>query len=360
MEVLSSYTAPLDASPYSSPRTAVPSSSLLDCRSSRQGLDPHSELALSVDRAIFVNFNGDLLRPGVGMPHGPPRRSTVTPRTFAPLTPIIASPITTPTTSMSTTGIYSTSDKEGAKEKLTTLHHTSHREQDYLTKGMLAPMPASEEESVRVVDRSPTWISTPPTPPSKPPQYRSMARRASSSVPPSASLPTSSSPHAYSSPNRRRRASLPPMALSKPLPPTPLLPFTPSPPTTSSLKGHRTHQSKEMFRLSGSPLRDDTVPAKAYQRSSSKPIFHIPDSGSDEEEDGSSEPLADSPKEMFLEQRLEAEGKTAISSENNSSVAKKQDDIRRYHALTELLSTEEGYLMDLRELIHVSTLCSVC
>src|ERR1700691_387835 len=98
MEVLSSY-APA-ASPYSSPRSASSSSSILDYRSSRQGLDLHSELALSVDHAVFIKFHGDSLRTGVSVPHGA-RRSSPSPRTFAPLTPIIASPITTPTTSIS-------------------------------------------------------------------------------------------------------------------------------------------------------------------------------------------------------------------------------------------------------------------
>jgi hypothetical protein len=172
-------------------------------------------------------------------------------------------------------------------------------------------------------------------------------------VPPSASLSTLLNSHAYSFRDNapRRRASLPPMALSKPLPPTP------PPPPPPSLNSHRT--SNQSFRSSKSSLRDGTIAlASAPNRRPSKPIFHVLDSGSDREDDAIGEPLTESPKEIFLQRRMEP-GKTASPSENSSLKAKRQDDIRRYHALTELLTTEEGYLMDLRELVNVSTLYSV-
>jgi hypothetical protein len=342
MEVLTS------SSPYPSLRPASSSSSsVLDYRSSRQTLDSVSELTCSVDHALFVNFHGDSLRTGVSLPHSV-RRSPASPHPFAPLTPIIASPITTPTPSMSTSTLYPNSDKEGTKEKLTAIKNALSHESDYLTEVNLAPIPASDDKVIAIVDKSPTWTSTPPTPPPKPPRYRSSARRASSSVLPSISLPVSLNRHAYSQGSApKRRATLPPVAFSKPLPATP-----PSPPSPS-LKMNQLSRPKQSLRLSGSPPRSDIF--SKTRRSSSKPIFHVLDNGSDREEDGSGGLSAESPKEIYLEQQIESAG----ASENARFKAKRQDDIRRYHALVELLTTEEGYLMDLRELVNVSASCSI-
>jgi hypothetical protein len=344
MEVLSSYTPPKahDSSPYTSPRAASSSKSILHRRESTKSLDPHSKVAFSVDHTVFVKFHGDSSRTGVSVPHAA-QISSASPRTFAPLTPIIASPVTTPT--MSTTPLYVMSDKESAKEMLTAIQDSSHLERDSSIQVIRTPFPPSDEKAVRVNEISPTWTSTPPTPPPKPPRYRSVARRASSSVPPSTSLPNSLNPRAFSSTDNipMRRVSLPPMTLSKPLPPTPPLPFAPS------IRSRRSHRSRRSSQISESSLRDGIMEPKSGR--SSKPIFHLLESGSDDEENGSCTSLTASPKEMSLEQRMKAPG----ASENGWLKAKKQDDIRRYHALAELLTTEEGYLMDLRELVNVST-----
>ena len=320
MEVIYSYVPP-DTVP------SRPSSSSLDYR----GLDPQSELALSVDHAAFVGYHGG----SEVTPQGA-RRSPA--RTFAPLTPIIASPITTPTTSMSTNTIYLGPDKEGAKERLTALQRSSQHETDYSTKGNLPKIPLSEEQFLKIIDKSPTWTSTPPTPPPKPPSYQSAARCAPSAVPLSVSLPVSLNPRPLSSRSNvpRRRASLPPMALSKPLPPTPYSHASPV----------RIHQHWPP--LFGGP--DGIVEPAVNSGRSSKPIFHVLDNGSDREEDGNGELLSDSPKEVLLGQRREA-----ATTDDGWLTAKKHDDIRRYHALTELLTTEEGYFNDLRELVNVST-----
>lgn len=339
MEVLTSYKPPKsrDALPYSTSQRAGSSSTpIFDRRSS---LKSHSELAL--DHTVFLKLHGESSRAGVGVPHRS-LKASVCPRTFAPLTPIIASPITTPTTSTPTVPLYLTNEKEGAKERLTALHNSSHHEQNYLTKGVRAPMPDFDEKATRVFDKSPTWTSTPPTPPPKPPRYRSTARRVSSDIPPSASLPALLNLHAYFTSNTpKRHASLPPMSLSKPLPPTP------------PLKSQGSNLPKQLFRSPEDSHRSGAmVPVSDSKRSSSKRIFHVHDGHSDGEEHGSDEPLSESPKEMFLEQQMKA-------SENDWSKAKRQDDIRRYHALIELLMTEDGYLTDLRELVNVSTSRSI-
>ncbi|KAF9247353.1 hypothetical protein BU15DRAFT_84864 [Melanogaster broomeanus] len=160
---------------------------------------------------------------------------------------------------------------------------------------------------------APTWTATPPTPPP-----HSIYR--SSSI---ASRPTSSHPlitdesSVTSSSARRRRASIPQMVLSKPLPPIP--------------------RSSPQADLSSPPPQ--SKPA-AIRR---KAVFHLTLDGSDREEDSLGE-------DAFLR---------TDSSEPDSAVvavvptSREREDLRQYHALSELLSTEVGYLLDLRILVSV-------
>jgi hypothetical protein len=99
-------------------------------------------------------------------------------------------------------------------------------------------------------------------------------------------------------------------------------------------------------------------------RPAPKRLFHVPDGSSDREDEG--EQFTESPKEMFLDAVMTAQGSIANgeSSEDSSSLTERsKDDVRRYHVLMELLTTEVGYLMDLREMVNVSYLsphpCSV-
>ena len=86
-----------------------------------------------------------------------------------------------------------------------------------------------------------------------------------------------------------------------------------------------------------------------------KRLFML-DGSSDREDEGCGDRFSESSKEMFLESAMAAQGSSAGGqfSEENSQTEKKRDDVRRYHALMELLTTEVGYLMDLREMVNVS------
>lgn len=162
------------------------------------------------------------------------RQSPQFARRFVPLTPIIASPLTTPAPSMTTNVTFS-------------LNSDTEDEMD----GKFAH--GESAAHVEITIPTPTWMATPPTPP---PKYAhrssaSMALRPNSSfVTASASYPDST----FSSTceeslelTLKRRASLPPMSISKPLPAIP-----PAAPPLS-LTPLRDNHSKRGTRPSGSP-----------------------------------------------------------------------------------------------------------
>lgn len=288
------------------------------------------------DYAVFAKRNGQTVRHGSAgyQRPGHARRPRIASHSFAPLSPIIASPITTPTTSMSSNTFYIAPDKDSAKEMLTALQGIP-LQRDYLTKGLPMPLPVSRETVVRVVDVYPTWKAIPPTPPPKSNLHRLAsldARRVSASgIPPSASLPASSNTHATTKTyTPRRRSSMPLMSLTKPLPATP--PTPPSPSFGNSAEHNNLRK----------PTVNVTATA-ARAASQHKPIFHVADGGSDREDD--EQPWTDSPQEY-----VEAEG----TMDDAWLKEQLKDNLRRYHVLTELLTTEVGYLRDLRELIMVS------
>lgn len=189
---------------------------------------------------------------------------------------------------------------------------------------------------VRAVDVSPVLKCMPPTLNTNPPRLASLeARRASVSTDPSASLLASSEEHATEIYLIRRQSSMPLMSLSKSLPPTP-----PTPPSPS----YKTPNAYFNYNPPKSPLRDTFVGAESKPH---KAIFHVAD-GSDREEDDT--PWAESPQD--LEAVDEGLG-SAIQDEMFTDDIL-VDNMRRYHALTELLTTEVGYVRDLRELINVS------
>ncbi|KAI6163072.1 hypothetical protein EDD17DRAFT_1756592 [Pisolithus thermaeus] len=190
--------------------------------------------------------------------HQPCRRSARLAAPAAPLTPILASPLSTPVPSV-------------------------HDHYD------MTPCTVPETSSNIP---PPTWTATPPTPP---PASFSHRPRCSVHVSPCPENPVDLSAVV------KRRASLPPSLVSKPLPPIPVpAPSDTSLPATSS-------------------RRHDT--------SRPRPLFHF---GPDvPEKEGHDQP-ADAPTD-------------AVSREN----------ARRCHALSELLSTELGYLIDLKILVCV-------
>ena len=81
--------------------------------------------------------------------------------------------------------------------------------------------------------------------------------------------------------------------------------------------------------------------------SRSRPLFHISQEVSSD--DGHNDYFTSDPHDRS------PEGGTLIM-EKASSIQSSQEDTRRYHALMELLTTEVGYLMDLRDLVAVSIL----
>ena len=276
----------------------------------------HTKLAFSVDCDVLVALNNTPRQVNMSRDFRP----SVPERTFAPLTPIIASPITTPSTSTTSSKLYVTVSKEGAKEKLAALHsEISLVGQDYFSKGALVPTPPAKQ-AILAADPSPLWNSAPPK-----------AERASvgiiepiTYIPPAASLPASSDAHGLSERDniRKRRASLPLMTIAKPLPP--LLSTNTSQLVTSSLR--------------------DALPTD-------KPIKHRAKFSLDS--DDCEGIWFDSPEEIEV-----AVVRDGVRDENHSASEwlkdKNKDNIRRHHVLMELLSTEMGYLMDLRELVNVS------
>ena len=224
---------------------------------------------------------------------------------------------------MSSSKLHATVSKEGAKEKLAVLHsEPSLVEQDYLTKGGLALIPI--KQAVPVADPSPLWNSTAKVESGPAGLIEPIAY-----IPPVASLPASSDAHGLSEQDdsrKRRHASFPFMTIPNPLPSTPP-PFL----------------SKTTSQLIASPLRD-AVPTD-------KPIKHRakfsldPDDG-----EGIWFHSPDEPEAAVLGDGGRDENRSADEWSKN----KYKDNIRRYHVLMELLSTEMGYLMDLRELVNVS------
>ncbi|KAG0709788.1 hypothetical protein DFH29DRAFT_793279 [Suillus ampliporus] len=270
----------------------------------------------------------------------PTRPSPRFARRFSPLTPIIASPLSTPTASVTTEVAFS-------------LNSDTEDERD-------ADPPHSESAACTdITIPTPTWMSTPPTPPPKYVHRSSTSvssRPHSSFVTASASFPDPALSKESAELTSKRRASLPPMSVSKPLPTIP-----PAPPP-SSLKTLRNNTSRRGTRSSGSPLRvsisehgeerprqtqSDKPPALR-----TKPLFHLAQDNSDKEDD-------DKPKRLNGYRNDPPEGEESSSEAANHPLQAKadlignKDNVRKCHALSELLSTEVGYLFDLKVLVTV-------
>ncbi|KAG2156208.1 hypothetical protein DEU56DRAFT_723514 [Suillus clintonianus] len=270
------------------------------------------------------------------------RQSPQFARRFVPLTPIIASPLSTPPASMTTNVTFSlNSDIEDERD------------------GKFA-----HSESVARVEMTiptPTWMSTPPTPP---PKYTHKSSTSVSSRPHSSFVTASTSfpDPAFSSVSKesseltlRRRASLPPMSVSKTLTVVP-----PAPPPLS-LTTIRNNSSKRRTRSPGSPLRVSISERSEEQPHRSalsqaalrkKPLFHIPQDSSYIEDDDKLGKLNSYRKNPpgGVESSLEAANHPLQAKED---LLGNKDDVRKCHALSELLSTEVGYLFDLKILVTV-------
>ncbi|KIY67957.1 Dbl homology domain-containing protein [Cylindrobasidium torrendii FP15055 ss-10] len=240
----------------------------------------------------------------------PANSDTVTSRTgrrfttcgFLPMPPISASPICTPTTSTSSRTTYGddlASSSSGTDEFTTA-----------------PPTPPDKGLALRLHPSLPTWISIPPTPPPK--VFRRsvtcVARRPPRtymSVGPSASFPAS----ATQPDGPKRRASVP------------VMPSGSWAATEASISKHKVNKKNTAGPIVGSPLRPLTA--------RSRPVFAISHHVDSDDEDGNSN------------------GEAETRSDHPSYAIKQKDDIRKYFALMELLSTEVRYLHDLRALVSV-------
>ncbi|KAG6903483.1 hypothetical protein C0995_005506 [Termitomyces sp. Mi166 len=98
--------------------------------------------------------------------------------------------------------------------------------------------------------------------------------------------------------------------------------------------------------VASSDASEGASPSISPSLSRSKPLFHIPHDGTDTE-DSSSPRLIGSPE------RFPEDSSWSEPDDPRQSSHKTKDDIRKYHALKELLDTEVGYLLDLRALVTV-------
>lgn len=196
---------------------------------------------------------------------------------------------------------------------------------------------------------TPTWISTPPTPPPK------IVRRSATSVPrssspllPSASFPASTPPHAEPEHSyfMKRCASVPSM-----------LPRQRA--SSDSFVGRtcpRIYERSKRTSISfaSTTLDAPTSDAKKAENASfvqrSRPIFHIANEPTTDTDDAS--PRASGSPEQMNEE-MSGEGSWSDNDSDDARHEKARDDVRKYHALRELLTTEMGYLLDLRALVTV-------
>ncbi|KAH7887609.1 hypothetical protein F5I97DRAFT_859415 [Phlebopus sp. FC_14] len=309
----------------------------------------NSSLGHTSDRGLLSSdtgpANGPAFRPASTVIR-PPRRSSLSARVFAPLTPIIASPLSTPAPSISTQAASVGSDTEEERNsRASTQQNVAHSS------------PVASAPSIP----TPTWTSTPPTPPANV-IYRTKhapSRSVSSTVTVSTSLPdgllTDAGTPAFPHP-KERRASLPPIATSKPLPSIPV-PATPSsstmvPPASSGphvqCGPHRADEIASHSELS-THGRDHLLHPKASQ---TRPVFHLALDGSDREEDGQAENGLVRSDSSDPDSAVVALIPSLPLLENQAPTREKEH-LRRYHALLELLSTEAGYLLDLQILVSV-------
>ncbi|EIW82336.1 hypothetical protein CONPUDRAFT_164954 [Coniophora puteana RWD-64-598 SS2] len=325
---------------------------LLERRSLPRDNEP---LTIPVDKVLALT---DEVAQTLSTAHPPPSsRSPLSHRPFAPLTPILASPLTTPATSVSANASSAGSEVPSPK------YAAAASDADYLNPSGRPDATLPRSHSRPWV--TPTWTSTPPTPPPKesdepsdpPTQLRP-------SIVPSNSLPETKYP-AVSSSRMHRRASLPPMSTLKPLPPTPPAPSStgvqmPLPrrkptltrvasPLRSVLSGERAEP------LDVNDLVKDLPPLPSAR---TKPLFHFSQDelDKDEDEDGdesnyvtpfSSDMVMVMVSEPVLSDAVPPSSFTFQQGQHGLG----KESSKRFHSLVELLSTEVGYLLDLKILV---------
>ncbi|KAG1833421.1 hypothetical protein EV424DRAFT_1365283 [Suillus variegatus] len=298
------------------PRTSSSPISLLERRTANATVFTSEHLmSFSVDTSSIHEISSAVVSRSA-------RQSPRFSQQFVPLTPIIASPLSTPAASMTTNVTFS-------------LDSDTDDERD----GKFAHSESAAD--VELTIPTPTWMATPPTPP---PKY---AHISSTSV--------SLRPHSISeqSPELtvKRRASLPPISAVKPLP---VIPPAAPPLALTPLRDNPAKQGSP-----GSPLRvsiGEHSEERSHRNGKSvalqkKPLFHMPQDDSDKEDDGKLKKLNGHHKNPAEESSSEA-ADHPLQGKDDDLVGSK-DDVRKCHALLELLSTEVGYLFDLKVLVTV-------
>lgn len=256
----------------------------------RRLLGPHRHLSVSIRQDSDFDGLFDQETPVMLAKDRQSRRPTTC--GFLPLPSISASPVCTPTTSISSRDFDVDSSSSGTDGYITA-----------------PPTPAS----LKLAFTPPTWISIPPTPPLK--LFRRsvtcVARRPP--ISPSASLPAADSRNGK---GIKRCASVPSMSLH------PRSPYTQRKADVTPVANSRTPSSRP------------------------HPVFDIAhEVSSDTEDNGVGEEAEN--EETTLEAGSSDQGHGPWQTENL------KDQVRKYYVLTELLSTEVRYLMDLRVLVTV-------
>ncbi|KXN89580.1 hypothetical protein AN958_05447 [Leucoagaricus sp. SymC.cos] len=241
---------------------------------------------------------------------------------FLPLPTIVASPICTPSPSFGSPAEGQQSHSQADPVQTRNFDLTPTESNDRLKD----KTPPNSHMSLRVLFATPTWISTPPTPPQK--HIRNLLpydpQRPSTPVSPSASFPASTSPHATpDGPAIRLKRCL-------------------SVPTMSPRSRAISDPTLAFESLSKSCLSEPFKNGQNTRIKCSKPIFHLPK----DVDDCSSIEYA--PSVVGLSPAESCEGH---ESTTNKQTREMKDAMRIFHGLQELLFTEIDYVKDLRILI---------
>ncbi|KAJ4478294.1 hypothetical protein J3R30DRAFT_3703023 [Lentinula aciculospora] len=267
-------------------------------------IKPHSEVADSTTNTLKKPSAGRLRRP------------TVT--GFLPLPSISASPICTPTTSTSSREFFSSESDYSDSQSV------------WLSNDNYTTAPTTPSEPSTSLRASPKWISTPPTPPPKlfKRSVTCLTKRPHSSLfPASSSFPTNMPPHA-SDHFIQRRNSVPVIA-------TRARSFSDLYPSVGRCKT-RMNKAQNAGTMT-IPLNSTFAPLEECTHcfAPPRPLFEV---------------------DMDCERGIRR-ANSAFTSESlvdpEIKRGKLKDDIRRYHALMELLSTEVSYMQDLRILVSI-------
>ncbi|KAL1747650.1 hypothetical protein HDZ31DRAFT_80227 [Schizophyllum fasciatum] len=264
---------------------------------------------------------------------------------FLPMPPIRASPVCTPTTSADACTFDSLS-------RLTSSSNSS------IAASQLTTAPTSPQSPrFKPTLLAPTWIAVPPTPPPPTLVKRSVTcvtsrHRKPAAVPISPSMPSTT-------PRRRphRSASAPSLSRRR-------RSMSDSAPRVPALREYDLNASGGKLRPGISrKTREPQPPLASHVHAADTPhtsrpsLFHIegstPSDAEDEELD-----IADGPGPStftFPEQVITAEPEAMDpgGEEAEWRADKLKEDTRKYHALMELLTTEVGYVLDMRALVLI-------